>query len=112
MANKHVKRCEISHIIVKAKSLSCVLLFATPWTIQSMDSPGKNAGVGSLSLLQGIFLTQRLNPGLLHCRGILYQLSHRELQIITSVKYHTIHLLEQPKSKTLITPSSEKDVEQ
>ena len=35
----------------------------------------KNTGVGSLSLLQGIFLTQELNPGPLHCRWILYQLS-------------------------------------
>jgi len=34
--------------------------------------------VGSLSLLQGIFPTQGLNPGLLHCRWILYQLSHKE----------------------------------
>ena len=33
--------------------------------------------MGSLSLLQGIFLTQGLNPGLLHCRWILYQLSHK-----------------------------------
>ena len=36
----------------------------------------KNTGVGSLSLLQGIFPTQGLNPGLPHCRRILYQLSH------------------------------------
>ena len=34
-------------------------------------------GVGSLSLLQGIFPTQGLNPGLPHCRQILYQLSHK-----------------------------------
>ena len=42
--------------------------------------PGKpkNTGVGSLSLLQGIFLTQELNWGLLHCRWILYQLSYQE----------------------------------
>ena len=33
--------------------------------------------MGSLSLLQGIFPTQGLNPGLLHCRRILYQLSHQ-----------------------------------
>ena len=32
------------------------------------NSPGQNIGVGSLSLLQGIFPTQGLNPGLLHCR--------------------------------------------
>ena len=36
----------------------------------------KNTGVGSLSLLQWIFLTQELNWGLLHCRWILYQLSY------------------------------------
>ena len=43
-----------------------------PW-----NSPGQNTGVGSLSLLQEIFPTQGLNPGLLHCRQILYQLSHK-----------------------------------
>jgi len=36
-----------------------------------------NTGVGSLSLLQGIFPTPELNPGLSHCRQILYQLSHK-----------------------------------
>ena len=44
----------------------------SPW-----NSPGQNTGVGSLSLLQGIFPTQGLNPGLPHCRQILYQLSHQ-----------------------------------
>ena len=44
----------------------------TPW-----NSPGQNTGVGSLSLLQGIFPTQRSKPGLLHCRWILHQLSHK-----------------------------------
>ena len=37
----------------------------------------KNAGVGSLSLLQWIFLAQESNQGLLHCRGILYQVSYQ-----------------------------------
>ena len=37
----------------------------------------KNTGVGSLSLLQEIFLTQESNQGLLHCRQILYQLSYQ-----------------------------------
>ena len=43
------------------------------------EPPGKpkNIGVGSLSLLQGIFLTQGSNQGLLHCRRILYQLSYQ-----------------------------------
>ena len=44
----------------------------SPW-----NSPGQNTGVGSLSLLQGIFPTQGLNPGLPHYRQILYQLSHQ-----------------------------------
>ena len=39
------------------------------------NSPGQNTGVGSLSLLQGIFPGQGSNPGLLPCRQILYQLS-------------------------------------
>ena len=42
------------------------------------NSPGQNTGVGSLSLLQGIFPTQESNPGLSHCRWILYQLSQKE----------------------------------
>ena len=43
------------------------------------EPPGKpkNTGVGTLSLLQRIFLTQELNRGLLHCRWILHQLSHQ-----------------------------------
>ena len=43
------------------------------------EPPGKpkNTGVGSLSLLQGIFLTQGSNPGLPHYGQILYQLSHQ-----------------------------------
>ena len=44
----------------------------SPW-----NSPGQNTGVGSLSLLQEIFPTQGSNPGLPHCRQILYQLSHK-----------------------------------
>ena len=58
--------------------LSHVQLFVAPWIIQSMEfSLGQNTGVGSLSFLQGIFPTQGSNPGLLHCRHILYQLSHK-----------------------------------
>ena len=41
------------------------------------DSPGKNTGVGCHALLQRIFPTLGSNPGLLHCRWILYHLSHQ-----------------------------------
>ena len=44
----------------------------SPW-----NSPGRNTGVGSLSLLQGIFPNQGSNPGLPHCGQILYQLSYK-----------------------------------
>ena len=59
-----------------------VLLFATPWTgvyqlLCPWNSPGKNTGVGSHSLLQGIFLRQGLNLGLLHQRQILYCVSNQ-----------------------------------
>ena len=41
------------------------------------DSPGQNTGVDCHAFLQGIFLTQGWNPGLPHCRQILYRLSHQ-----------------------------------
>ena len=42
-----------------------------------LNTPGQNTEVGSCSLLQGIFPTQGSNPGLPHCRQILYQLCHQ-----------------------------------
>ena len=48
----------------------------SPW-----NSPGQNTAVGRLSLLQGIFPTQGLNPRLPHCIWILYQLSHKGSKI-------------------------------
>ena len=66
---------------------SCVQLFVSPWTVacqaflsMGFSSPGKNTGEGCCALLQGIFPTQRLNLDLrhlLHCRQILYLLSHQ-----------------------------------
>ena len=47
------------------------------WLYSPWNSPGQNTGVGNHSLLQGIFPTQGSNPGLPHCRKILYQLSHQ-----------------------------------
>ena len=45
-----------------------------PW-----NSPGKSTGVGCHCLLQGIFLTQGSNPGLLHCRQTFYHLSYQKV---------------------------------
>ena len=64
-----------------------------PW-----NSPGQNAGVGSLSLLQGIFPTQGLKPGFPHCRRILYQLSHkRSPRILELVAYPFSNRSSQPR---------------
>ena len=56
-------------------------LFATPWTVArqaplSVDSPGKNTGVGCHFLLQGVFLTQGSNLPLLHWQADSSLLSH------------------------------------
>ena len=64
-------KCENESCSVVSDSLQPQGLYS-PW-----NSPGQNTGVGGLSLLQGIFPTQGLNPGLWSCRQILYQLSHK-----------------------------------
>ena len=46
-------------------------------SVHGIAQSRKNTGVGCHFLLQGIFLTQGLNSGLLHCRQMLYQLSHQ-----------------------------------
>ena len=67
---------------VKVKVLvtqSCLML-CDPMVPLSMESLGKNTGVGGHSLLQGIFLTQGSNWGLPQCRQILYHLSHTYME--------------------------------
>ena len=61
----------------KWKWLSHVQIFVTPWLYSPWNSPGQNTRMGSLFHLQGIAPTQGSNPGLPHCRQILYQLSHK-----------------------------------
>ena len=61
---------------------SCLTLYnlmdsSPPGSSDPWDSPGKNTGEGCHALLQGIFPTLGLNTVLLHCRQILYQLSHQ-----------------------------------
>ena len=82
---------ELKNYLKYLKSESCSVLsdslqpngLYSPW-----NSPGQNTGVGSHSLLQGIFPMQRLNPGLPHWRQILYQLSHKgSLRILGWVAY-------------------------
>ena len=67
----------------------------------SWNSLGQNTEVGILSLLQGIFPTQGSNPGLLHCRWILYQLSHKgSPRILEWVAYPFSNGSSQPRNQT------------
>ena len=115
--------CTMSHILKDSSSimihlgymtdcvhtqlLSPVRLFATPWTVAHQapcpwNSPSENTGVGGNSLLQGIFLTQESNLGLLHCRQILYPLSHHGNPDWLIWKWtHTVFLGDQKKKKKL-----------
>ena len=71
----------------------------SPW-----NYPGQNNGVGSHSLLQGIFPTQGLNPGIPHCRWILYQLSHKESpRILECVAYPFSSRSSRPRNWTGIS---------
>ena len=61
----------------KVKVVQSCLTLCEPMNCSPWNSPGQNTGVGSLSLLQGIFPTQGSNLSLPHCGWILYQLSHK-----------------------------------
>ena len=74
--------CQPVHIVQYSVSHSVMSDSENPWTVTHqaplpLEFPGKNTGVGSHSLLQGIFPTQGSNLSLLHCRQILYRLSHQ-----------------------------------
>ena len=66
----------------------------TPWTVAHQTLlphgifPGKNTGVYCHFLFQGIFPTQGSNLGLLHCRKILYQMSHQGSPIYIYIDNH------------------------
>ena len=59
------------------------------------NSPDKNTRVGYYSLLQGIFPIQGLNPGLLHCRQVLYHLSYQGSPAIANemTLYYSVSIL-------------------
>ena len=95
LSNSREKACFFSKSSNKSHRIESVILNSVAWphvsesrSVESdslrphglyspWNSPGQNTEVDSLSLLQGIFPTQGSNPGLLHCRWILYQLSHK-----------------------------------
>ena len=71
----------------------------SPW-----NSPGQNTGVGSHSLLQGIFPTQGLDPGLPHCRWIIYHMSHQgSPRILEWVAYPFSSGSSKPSNRTKVS---------
>ena len=74
--------------------LCLVTAQAPPGSSDHGDSPGKNTGVGCHALFQGIFPTQGSNPGILHCRWILYHLSHQGSPVVY-VYLKTVRLFSQ-----------------
>ena len=92
---------EIIHTVNVKVTQSCPT-FCHPMELYSLwDSPGWNTGVGSHSLLREIFPTQGLNAGLLHCRQILYQVSHQgSPRILEWVTYPFSSRSSQPMNRT------------
>ena len=85
----------------QGESRSIVSNSVTRWTVQSLNSPGQNTGVGSLLLLPGILPIQGSNPDLPYCMGILYQLSHKgSPRILEWVAYPFFRGSHQPRTQT------------
>ena len=89
------------------EGVSCSVISDSLWP-HGLHSPrnslGQNTRIGSCFLPQGIFPTQGLNPGLLHCRQILYQLSHKgNPRILEWVAYPFSRGSSQPKNQTRVS---------
>ena len=98
VTRRALKKSESEIFSVLSDSLQPHGLY-NPW-----NSLGQNTGVDSLSLLQGIFPTQGSNPGLLYCRQIFYQLSHKGSPgILEWVAYSFSSRSSQPRNQTEVS---------
>ena len=89
---KYSKQYKISTITIVVQLLSCIWLFVTPWTVATrLLCPwgflNKNTEWVAISFSRAIFPTQGSNPGLMHCRQILYHMSH-QAQVFLPGKSH------------------------
>ena len=91
----------------KSESENCSVTSDSSWhnrLYSPWNFPGQNTGIGSCSLLQGILPTQRSNPGLPHCRWILYQLSHQgSPRILEWITYPFSRVSSQPRDRTQVS---------
>ena len=103
-------RKAVTNLCVRLVTQSCPTLCnpmdcSPPGSSVHGDSPGKRTGVDGHALLQGIFPTQGLNPGLPHCRRILYQLGHQgsPRQHIKKQRHHFTY--KGPSSQAMVFPA-------
>ena len=91
----------------ESESESCPVMSDSLWhnrLYSPWNFPGQNTGIGSLSLLQGILPTQGSNPGLPHCRWILYQLSYQgSPRILEWIAYPFSRVSSQPRDWTQVS---------
>ena len=88
---------------------SCPILFnpmdySPPGFSVHGNSPGKNIGVGCHAFLQEIFPTQGFNPGLLHCKWVLYHLIHQgNPRILDWIPDPFSRVSSQPRNQTRVS---------
>ena len=108
---KVIGMCAVSLVTQSCPTLCDSTDCRPPGSSVQGDSPGKNTGVGCHACLQGIFPIQGLNPGLPHCRPILYYLNHKGNQTVsfwlcTSAEFY-VNVIQtvqnQPPSKNVFT---------
>ena len=100
----HWSHLESLGTLMKVKVIQLCLTLCDPHGLYSpWNTPCQNTGVGSCSLLQGIFPIQESNPGLLHRRWILHQLSHQGTLIGTTKN--------KPFTKTLLSLTKDQEVD-
>ena len=104
-----VSVCSYSHCAVCLVAQSCLTLYdpldcSPPGSSVHGDSLGKNTGVGCHALLQGIFPNPGIEPGSLHCRQILYHLSHQgSPRVLEWVAFPFSRGSSRPKNRTGIS---------
>ena len=101
MKNSHICSAVLRLVALSCPTLCNSLDCSPPGSSVHGDSPGKNTGVGCHALLQGIFPTLRLNPGLPQCGQILYHLSHQGAPGVSALKLtYCISWLRLPSQNT------------
>ena len=104
-AKKHEQRPSHGVTVTQSCSTLCPHGLEPARLLCPWNSPGKNIGVGYHFLLQQIFPTQGWNMGLLHCRQILYHLSHQGSLLLRDISKYKDKSIKKYLQKTCLTLS-------